>query len=244
MSTNGVATGADGDMWFTEVSTTEGDVWRMHTDGSLIGTAIPVHPFPVGIALGPDGNLWFAARADGEIGVIHAAPRGRSFVLDIASGFTPALRTVPFGRTVEWVLEAPGTNRVHDETGMDLYDSGPQPPVSFETFQFPAAGTWAYGDHPGGHRGKIGVNLTAPTTMHTGQSQRIGWANADAPAGALFDVQIRRPGDHAFTPFRTGTADHGGAFSPHVAGRYELRSRMRTADGATGYSPVHVIRVS
>jgi virginiamycin B lyase len=243
-STNGVTTGADGDIWFTETGNTEGDVWRMHPDGSLIGAAITAHPFPVGIALGPDGNLWFAARADGEIGVIHAAPRGRSFVLDIASGFTPALRTVPIGRTVEWVLEAPGMHRVHDDTGMDLYDSGPQPPVSFTTFRFPAAGTWAYEDRPGGRRGKIGVNLIAPATMQTGSSQRIGWANADAPAGALFDVQIRRPGDSGFSPFRASTTDHGGAFSPHVAGAYRFRSRMRTADGGTGYSPVHTIRVS
>jgi plastocyanin len=243
-STNGVTTGADGDIWFTEAGSTDQDVWRMHPDGSLVGAAIPAHPFPVGIALGPDGNLWFAARADGEIGVIHAAPAGRSFVLDIASGFTPALRTVGLGRTVEWVLEAPGVHRVHDATGMDLYDSGPQPPVSFTTFRFPAAGTWTYQDRPGGHSGKIGVNLTAPTTMHTGSSQRIGWANAHAPAGALFDVQIQRPDDHGITAFRTGTTDHGSAFSPHVAGAYRFRSRMRTGDGGTGYSPVHTIHVS
>ncbi|HXJ63267.1 MAG TPA: hypothetical protein VNN79_05895 [Actinomycetota bacterium] len=243
-STNGVTTGADGDIWFTETSNTEGHVWRMHPDGSLIGTAMDAHPFPVAIALGPDGNLWFAARADGEIGVIHAAPRGRSFVLDIASGFTPALRTTAIGRTVEWVLEAPGMHRVHDDSGMDLYNSGPQPPVSFFSFKFPAAGTWPYEDQPGGPRGRIGVNLVAPTTMHVGGSQRIGWANADAPDGALFDVQIQRPGDHRFTSFRTSTPDHGGAFSPHVAGVYRFRSRMRTADGATGYSPAHTIRVS
>jgi virginiamycin B lyase len=243
-STNGVTTGADGDIWFTETGNTEGDVWRMHPDGSLIGTAIPAHPFPVAIALGPDGNLWFAARADGEIGKIHAAPAGRSFVLDIASGFAPAVRTVSLGRMVEWVLEAPGTHRVQDSTGMSLYDSGPQAPVSFSTFRFPAAGAYPYVDRPGGRRGKVQVGMEAPATGHVGTSLRLTWATAGAPDGALFDIQVQRPGDHAFSNLRTGTTAHGGAITPHAPGVYRFRSRMRTAGGGTGYSPVHSIQVT
>jgi len=242
--TNGIATGADGEIWFAEASTFDGDIWRMHPDGSLIGTSIPVHYFPVGLALGPDGNLWFAARSDGEIGVIHAAPAGRSFVLDIASGFTPSVRTVSLGRMVEWVMEAPGMHRVHDRTGMDLYDSGLVPPVSRTTFRFPAAGTWGYEDGTGGHRGKIAVNLDAPATAHLGHAVHVAWATAGAPDGAVFDVQVMRPGEHSFSDFRVGTATHGGTITPHLAGAWRFRSRMHDAHGGTAFSPVRTIRVS
>jgi virginiamycin B lyase len=243
-STNAVTTGADGDIWFTEAGTSDGDIWRMNPNGALIGQAIPVHFNPIGIALGPDGNVWFASREDGEIGKLHVAPAGRSFVLDIASGFSPAVRTVSLGRTVEWVLEAPGTHRVQDSTGMGLFDSGPQAPVSFSTFRFPAAGAYPYVDRPGGRRGKVQVGIDAPSTGHVATSLRLTWATAGAPSGALFDVQVQRPGDHTFSDLRTGTMAHGGAFTPHDPGLYRFRSRMRTAGGGTGYSPVHSIRVS
>jgi streptogramin lyase len=244
-STNAVATGADGNIWFTEAGTSDGDVWRMHTNGALIGTAIPVHFNPIGIALGPDGNLWFTSREDGEIGRIHAAPANRSFVLEIASGFAPAIRSVSLGRRVQWAMEAPGTHRVHDATGMDLYDSGPVAPVSSASFRFPAAGTYPYADHPGGRRGKVTVAIDAPATGHRNASLHLAWATAGAPDGALFDVQIQRPGDHGFSDFRSGTSTHGGSFTPHATGRYRFRSRMHlSAAAGTGFSPIASIRVS
>jgi hypothetical protein len=245
-STNAIATGADGDLWFTEAGTSDADVWRMHPNGALIGTAIPVHFFPVGIALGPDGNLWFAVRSDGEIGRIHAAPPGRSFVLEIASGFTPALRTVALGRTVEWIMEAPGMHSLRDTTGMTLFDSFPHPPVWFATYRFRAAGTYPYTDGPPYHfRGKVAVAIDAPATGHVGSPVRLTWALAGAPQGALFDVQIQRPGAAGFSAFRTDTATHGATITPNQAGTYRFRSRMQgPPGGGTGFSPVRVIHVS
>jgi virginiamycin B lyase len=243
-STNAVATGADGNIWFTEAGTSDGDVWRMRPNGALIGTAIPVHFNPIGIALGPDGNIWFASREDGEIGRISVAPAGRSFVLEIASGFAPAVRSMTLGRTVEWVLEAPGKHRVQDATGMGLYDSGPQAPVSFATFRFPAAGAYPYVDRPNGRRGKVLVGMDGPATGHAGTPVHLSWATAGVPAGGLFDVQVQRPGTHGFTDLRTGTSTPGMTFTPHATGAFRFRSRMRTAGGGTGYSPIHTIRVS
>src|SRR4029453_18215238 len=115
--TNVIATGADGDLWFPGAGSFEGDVWRAHPNGALIGTSIPIHYHPIGIALGPDGNMWVAIQEGGEIDRGHSAPPGRSFVLEIASGFVPAVRTVPLGRMVQWVMEAPGMHRVRDATG-------------------------------------------------------------------------------------------------------------------------------
>jgi plastocyanin len=243
-STNVIATGADGDLWFTEAGNFDGDIWRVHPNGALVGTSIPVH-YPIGLALGPDGNMWFAARLDGEIGKLHSAPANRSFVLEIASGFTPAVRTVPLGRMVEWVMEAPGMHRVRDATGLGLYDSGPVAPVSFSMFRFPAAGRYPYLDGPGGRRGTVLVTIDAPATGHVGTPIHLAWATAGAPDGSEFDVQIRRPGE-AFGDFRSETATHGASFTPSVAGVYRFRSRMHGATGEAGtdFSPVRTIHVS
>jgi virginiamycin B lyase len=245
-STNVVTTGADGDIWFTEAGTFDGDVWRMHPNGALIGTAIPVHFNPIGIALGPDGNIWFAVREGGEIGRIAAAASNRSFVLEIASGFTPAVRTVPLGRTVKWVMEAPGMHRLRDRTGMDLFDSLPNPPVWFATYKFRAAGVYPYTDGaPDFQRGKIAVHMEAPAEGDVGVALHMAWATAGAPDAAIFDVQIHRPGVPGFDDFRTGTARHGATFTPGRVGTYMFRSRMlMPGSGESGFSPTSSIHVS
>ncbi len=243
-STNGIAAGADGDIWFTEAGFGGSDVWRVHPDGSFVGTAIPVHPTPVGLAVGPDGNLWFASRLDGEIGRIGAAPAARGFVLEIASGFAPALRTVSLGRLVQWVMEAPGTHRVRDATGMGLYDSGPVDPVSFATFRFPAAGRYPYADGPGHRRGAVAVGMDGPATADLGSPAHLRWATAGAPDGMVFDVQVQRPGSDRFTAFRTATPSHGTTFTPALAGSWRFRARMHpSGQPGTGYSPVRVVHV-
>jgi len=244
--TNVVATGADGNVWFTEAGTSDGDIWRMHPNGALIGASIPVHFNPIGLALGPDGNLWFTSRGSGEIGRIAAAPAARSFVLEIASGFTPALRTVSLGRKVEWVMEAPGMHRLRDLTGMTLFDSFPEPPVWFATYSFKAAGTYPYTDGPPGHhRAKIAVRIDAPTTGHVGDAVHLAWALPGASAGATFDVQIQRPGEGRFSAFRTDVGARGAMFTLREPGVYRFRSRMQGPPaGGTGFSPVHMIHVS
>jgi virginiamycin B lyase len=244
--TNVIATGADGDLWFTEAGSFDGDVWRAHPNGALIGTSIPIHYNPLGIALGPDGNMWVAIREGGEIAKLHSAPANRSFVLEIASGFVPALRTVPLGRMVQWVMEAPGMHEIRDSTGMDLFQSFPNPPVWFGTYRFRAAGTYPYRDGTPAHfRGKVAVAIDAPATGHVGSPLHLAWALAGAPQGATFDVQIQRPGAAGFSAFRTDTATHGATFTPQQPGNYRFRSRMQEPpDGGTGFSPVRAIHVS
>jgi virginiamycin B lyase len=244
MWTNGIVTGVNGDLWFTETSGSDSDIWRVHPNGALAGTSTPVHSGPIGITVGPDGNLWFAVRDDGEIGRLKTARGNRSYVLEIASGFTPAVRTAPLGRTVQWVLEAPGTNHVRDASGMSLFDSGPVPPVSFFTYRFTAAGTYPYRDSPS-VRGRIAVPIDAPATGEVGTPVRLQWALSDAPDGKVFDVQVMRPGAHHFANFRTDTPGHGGNFNPSESGRYRFRARMHPpGETGTGWSPIRTIPVS
>ena len=244
MWTNGIITGVNGDIWFTETSGEDSDIWRVHPNGAFVGTSIPTHFNPRGITVGPDGNLWFAVGGDGEIGRLKTARGDRSYVLDIASGFTPAVRRAPLGRTVQWVLEAPGTNHVRDASGMGLFDSGPVPPVSFFTYRFTAAGTYPYRDTPS-VRGRIAIPIDAPATGHVGTPVSLQWALSDAPDGKVFDVQVIRPGTHHFANFRTETPGHGGNFTPSESGRYRFRARMHPpGEAGTGWSPVRTVHVS
>jgi streptogramin lyase len=55
---DGIATGSDGNLWFTEGDANK--IGRITTSGSITEFDLPVAgSFPYDIAAGPDGNLWF-----------------------------------------------------------------------------------------------------------------------------------------------------------------------------------------
>jgi streptogramin lyase len=63
----GIASGADGGMWFTEGA---GRIGRISSGGLLREFPVPPGWGPSGIALGPDGNIWFTDFYQGHIGRI------------------------------------------------------------------------------------------------------------------------------------------------------------------------------
>jgi streptogramin lyase len=65
----GIAWGADGNMWFTE---TRGAIGKISTYGIVTEYSAGISPgaSPSGIAAGPDGRLWFAETGTGKIGKI------------------------------------------------------------------------------------------------------------------------------------------------------------------------------
>jgi hypothetical protein len=188
--------------------------------------------------------MWFAAALDGEIGRLATARPGFAYVLDIASGFVPAVRTVPLGTTVEWVLEAPGIHRVRDVTGLGLHDSGPQPPVSLHLFTFTAAGTYPYADPNAGERGVIAVPVNAPVSGQVGQAFRIDWATAAPGTGRVFDVVVRVPGSSTWQPWQTGVSTLGANYTPSAPGTYAFRGRLRGASGSSRWSPAGTVTVT
>jgi len=76
--TNYIASGPDGNLWFTGGS---GTVSRITTAGVITQFAVPTsNSAPQGIALGPDGNLWFAEVFANHIGRAALSPSGAASV--------------------------------------------------------------------------------------------------------------------------------------------------------------------
>ena len=237
----GITTGPDGNLWVTQGDA--GRILKVAPTGEVLAE-LPTHPTPASITIGPDGNLWFTSLLDGEIGRIPTARPGFAYVLDLAPGFVPATRTVPVGTTVEWVLEAPGKHEVEDRTGLGLYDSGPQPPVSFLTHRFADAGTYPFGDPVDGDRGRIEVPPSAPATGQVGTPFRVTWGVGEPAAGLVRDVQVRAPGS-GWQPWQTGVTTGQASYTPAAAGAYELRARLRSPGAAASdWSPAVTVAVT
>ena len=238
-----ITTGPDGRLWITQADA--GDIAVVRSSGAFV-KSFPTHHEPTGITIGPDGNMWFALSLDGEIGRLKTARSGYAYVLDIASGFVPARRTVDLGTTVEWILEAPGLHRVKDVTGLGLYDSGRKPPVSFQLFTFTAAGTYRYKDGPGGESGKVGVPADAPSTGQAGVAFDVTWATTAPPSGLVFDVQVKVPGSNSWQPWQSGVTSLSAGYTPGAPGTYAFRARVRQAAGSakSGWSPAIMVTVS
>jgi streptogramin lyase len=237
----GITTGADGRMWVTQADASR--VVVVDTNGTVLAV-IPTHHGPAGITVGPDGNVWFAASLDGEIGRLNVAQDGFAYVLDIASGFVPAVRGASLGTTVKWVLEAPGTHQVRDTRGLGLYDSGPKPSVSFQTFTFLWAGTYPYADPIGKDHGAIAVPVQAPATGHVGTPFTVTWADAAPGAGRVFDVQVRLPGSSTWQAWETGVTATSGDYTPTSGGDYAFHARLRGASGKSRWSPPVAVAVA
>jgi plastocyanin len=164
--------------------------------------------------------------------------------------FTPQLAKNPQGTGVQWTFEGPSDHTATDALRMDLFDSGAQGPGSTYTFSFISAGNYRYRCeiHPTLMKGSVKVPITVdPSTGETGTQFIITWASEDAPAGYLFDVQIMRPGNPAWTDWLTGQTVNSATFVPDAGvGRYSFRARYRnTGNGRTSlYSDPKSIRVT
>ncbi len=126
-----IATGADGNLWFTEQI---GKIGRITPAGVVTEFPIPetgktsTSSVAFGIAAGPDGNLWFAEPEPNKIGRItpvgavteFSVPRATARPTDIATGpdgnlwFVENLgnqvgRITPAGVVTEFALPTPGS---------------------------------------------------------------------------------------------------------------------------------------
>src|SRR5262249_3859465 len=153
-----VAVGADGFVWFTESNSSVSAVARTTTTGTVTEFFAPTQiSSPYGIALGPDGNLWFPERAKAKVSRADDAAAKTSYVLDLASGCTPATRNVAAGSTVQWSFLGASPAEVADASGMGLFDSGSKLPGTSFSFVFVGAGAYKVKDALGTAKGTIKV---------------------------------------------------------------------------------------
>ena len=113
---------------------------------------------------------------------------------------------------------------------MGLFDSGSKSIVSYFSFAFVAAGSYAYRDtlHPT-LTGTVKVPLAvSPTSGTTSTTFTITWASAAPPAGYVVDVQNQRPGSSTWASWKSGVSTFSGTFVPDSGtGTYSFRSRIR-----------------
>src|SRR5207249_2781159 len=71
---SGIATGPDGNLWFTE-EVIGGRIGRITPQGSVTEYLLPTKDsYARGITAGPDGRIWFMEHATDRIGALRPSP--------------------------------------------------------------------------------------------------------------------------------------------------------------------------
>jgi hypothetical protein len=89
--------------------------------------------------------------------------------------------------------------------------------------------------------------LATPSSGSTTTPFALQWAVDQAPAGYVFDVQIKRPGTTAWKALATDTTAGGLTFTPDKGtGTYSFRARTRLAGStaSTQWSVAKAVTVS
>ena len=162
--------------------------------------------------------------------------------------FSPATVTVPQGQTVRWDFQDNTVHTATDTTAMALFDSGQKTAGESFSFLFRSAGIYPY--HCEIHSSMTGaVQVPLKVTPSSGTATTaftITWSSVAAPAGFVFDAQIRRPGSSSFVNWKMGRTSRSATFTPGAGpGKYSFRARLRrVSNGAHSiYSPFRTVTV-
>jgi plastocyanin len=165
----------------------------------------------------------------------------------VDNAFQPRDVVARQGDTVQWDWNSFSSHSVTDRTGMSLYDSGVRGAGSTFSFTFDSAGLYDYWcTIHFGMTGTVSVPINAkPKRGRQDTTFTITFSAANAPAGFVFDAQIKRPGA-PFVDWQTGVTNRTATFVPDAGrGKYQFRSRLRkTSNGeASAYSTAKRITV-
>jgi hypothetical protein len=244
-----------------------GDVWAVGYYYNTVGERVVET-----LALHWDGAEWMlvpvpsAARSDSSyLQGVSTLATGEAWIVGLATshsiiehlcairagdaGFTPRAATVNHGSTALWRVpsDAQAAHSIVDGSGMGLYDSGARAPGASFAFRFVAAGTYRVLDAEVADSGMLRVSMTAEPSTGDAQTRfSLRWSSDFAPAGLVFDVQIRRPATE-FTAWRTGERRPGDTFNADAgSGNYAFRARLRSISNGqfSGWSPPVPLTVS
>jgi sugar lactone lactonase YvrE len=105
----GIASGPDGNLWFTESGLNS--IGRMTTAGAFSSFLVPsasAFNFPRGITAGPDGNVWFTEQETNKIARITPAGVITEFSVPTSGSFPDDIVAGPDGNL--WFTELHGNN--------------------------------------------------------------------------------------------------------------------------------------
>jgi len=159
------------------------------------------------------------------------------------SAFSPPSVRVSLGTTVKWTNSDSVAHTSTSQAG--FWDSGTISAGGTFTTAFPSAGSYGYLCTIHGFTGAVHVRMAKKAATH---GFTVIWSSpSNTPANRNFDVQVKRPGQTSFHPFRTATTARSAAFDPTTPGTYRFKARTRNtspAGGVTGYSPVLTLTIS
>lgn len=166
-------------------------------------------------------------------------PSTTARVVYVRGGFDPAILTnVALGAQVQWRFGIQhAAHQVRDQTGMNLYDSGPRRYCDHFEHTFVGAGRYRYAcvdEHHGGANpvGEVRVPPTVtPSSGPPGTRFVIRWASTQV-AGLRFDAHLRRPGSTQWEKAWHNRTGKQAAIVLTAPGEYFVRARTRV-EGTT-----------
>ena len=164
--------------------------------------------------------------------------------------FDPTVLNVKLGDSVFWINTGNAVHSTRTDYPYQLWNSPPMSSGQNFTYTFTAAGIYPYRCrfHPVLMRASIGVpDAAQPKRGAAGTQFTITVATIDAPAGFVYDIQMKVPGG-AFTDWMLGVTTASVTFDSTgmATGIYQFHSRLdRLSDGSDSlYSPPSSITVS
>lgn len=157
--------------------------------------------------------------------------------------FDPTVLNIKLGDSVFWLNMGNAVHTTSADFPFHLWNSPPMSAGQNFTYTFTAAGLYPYRCrfHPVLMRATVGVpDVALPKHGAAGTQFTITVATIDAPAGFVYDIQMKVPGGQ-FTDWMLGVTTASVTFDSTgmAAGTYSFHSRLtRTSDGSSSlYSP-------
>lgn len=164
------------------------------------------------------------------------------------TAYSPKAATVGRGTAARWTFTTTSPQSVVDTSGMALFDSGLLSGGAVYEFVFLGAGIYKYGSASSARTGTITVPMSAsPSSGTTGSTFTITWASTAAPAGYVYDVQLKRPSATTWSTWQNGVTTASSSYAPDGGvGTYSFRARLKKSanSSAASWSPVVTVSVS
>jgi plastocyanin len=184
-----------------------------------------------------------AAAALSYAGLLETTPAAAAlidfYLVVDDTGFQPTPAVLAQGQGAEFSNNSESVHNARDTSGTALFNTGAMAPHAHGFIPpLPGAGVYPYRcDHHTQLKGKLKVPVLAtPSSANLGSSFVIRWAapSVTLPAGRVFDVQRRRPGQTNFTAWRSGVRSKAISVKPTRRGTFAYRARVRrVSNGAT-----------
>ena len=237
----GITPSADGTLWFTENG--GNNIGDITTSGTITEYPVPTTGAgPQDIVAGSDGNIWFTEQTGNQIGVITPGPA--KIILSLDKGFVPSTLTPASpGATVEWLFVGAESHGVTDSTKLKLFVSGAHNAGTSYSFVYSGAGVFKYKDSV--HTtltGTVSVPVTGtPASGAPGTTFTITFGAATAPAGFVYDLQVKAAGSKSYVLLKNGVTAGSTTYAPTKAGKYLFKARLRKSGSTTLASPYSAV---